>query len=477
MSWFRRLALSPFIKAHPPRKTQPAPADLIAAYAPVLPASLLELWRQKGLGHYGDMQLALIDPRQWQPVLDRWIVSPPDAVRRIPIALTPFGALLYYRKLTATDEDVAYLDPVSKAAADLSWSLDDFFNQSLCEGEFCDSLIPSALLAAARKECGALAAGEVYEIDQMMFSMQMLRVDKVDALALHTRLRDAVDGPATVADAPTTNGDALPAEQRPMFEGLFNAPQCSNDLHGVYLSSYIDWHRMLALEPNGQYRLLFWKIDHRSLARTDVRAYAGRYEVTQTEIGDEQVTLHIRLRSDSSGSDANDAQLVVMRSGTDMFLLRADELADMATAMDGAKTLGRSEYYFRKVTLGDAFVEEPSGGRAAPPLADLPRALQQRVTAEAIIATITHVDDVDPDAEDDGAGTVMCTLDRGQDDGLRMNMPLRSPPDTGRALYGWVWEMHPAACRVGINYQRGSDGKVEHGPVVGDVLTSRLSGE
>ncbi len=81
MSWFRRLALSRFLKAHPPGKTQPAATDLIAAYAPVLPASLLELWRKKGLGHYGRMQFALIDPRQWQPVLDRWIVSPPDAVQ------------------------------------------------------------------------------------------------------------------------------------------------------------------------------------------------------------------------------------------------------------------------------------------------------------------------------------------------------------------------------------------------------------
>lgn len=71
MSWFRRLALSRFLKAHPPDKTQPAATDLIAAYAPVLPASLLELWRKKGLGHYGRMQFALIDPRQWQPVLDR----------------------------------------------------------------------------------------------------------------------------------------------------------------------------------------------------------------------------------------------------------------------------------------------------------------------------------------------------------------------------------------------------------------------
>ncbi len=181
---------------------------------------------------------------------------------------------------------MVYVDPVSKATGDLSWNLEDFFNQSLCDAAFCDSLIPSALLAAARKECGPLAAGEVYEIDQLLFSMQMLRVNKVDALALHTRRRDAVDRPAPVADAPTTNAD---------------------DLHGLYLSSYIDWHRMLALEPNGQYRLLFWKIDHRSLARTDVRVYSGRFEVTHTEMGDQYVTLDIRLRRDSSGSDANDA--------------------------------------------------------------------------------------------------------------------------------------------------------------------------
>ncbi|MBD4289474.1 hypothetical protein GUH24_11810, partial [Xanthomonas citri pv. citri] len=65
---------------------------------------------------------------------------------------------------------------------------------------------------------------------------------------------------------------------------------------------------MLSLEPDGQYRLLFWKIDHRSHARTDVRAYSGRFEVTQTEMGDRYLTLDIRLRRDSSGSDANDAQ-------------------------------------------------------------------------------------------------------------------------------------------------------------------------
>lgn len=120
---------------------------------------------------------------------------------------------------------------------------------------------------------------------------------------------------------------------------------------------------MLALAPNGLYRLLFCKIDHRSLVRTNVRGYAGHYALTHTEMGDAHVTLDIRLRSDSSGSDANDAPLVVMRSGTDIFLLRTDELASMATAMDASKTLGRSDNYLRKVVLRDAFADELSGGR------------------------------------------------------------------------------------------------------------------
>jgi len=76
-----------------------------------------------GLGNPLILQLALIDPRPWQAVLNRWIISPPDDVRRIPIALTPFGVLLYYRKLTATDEDVVFIDPVSKRTSDLAWSL------------------------------------------------------------------------------------------------------------------------------------------------------------------------------------------------------------------------------------------------------------------------------------------------------------------------------------------------------------------
>jgi hypothetical protein len=472
MICFRRLALHPFVTAHPAQQTSPAPAELIAAHEGILPASLLELWRRKGLGLYGDLQIALIDPRRWQPVLDRWIVSPPGTTRRTPIALTPFGELIYYRRLSATDEDVAYLDPVSKATSDLAWSLDAFFNEFLCKRESLDTFIAPDLLQAARKECGALLPGEVYEIDQTLLSMEMLKIEKVDALDLHHHLRDALDPRVRKDEEPNTLADAVPAAHRAMFEDI-----AGEGITGLYLSSYLDWHRLLALRPDGRYALLFWQLDDETFERSDIRAYAGIYEISLGDEGDQLVELDIVLREESSGSDANDAQLLVLHADDTTLLLRANDLDDMANAIGAWDTLGRSEHYFRRVALDEPFLEEPYEGRESPPFADLPRALQALVHVEPLVTRITHVAEPDPDAEEDGEGTVMCTLDLGTDDGLRMNMPLCSPPETGRELRGWVWEPAPRACQAGIEYRRGEDGAFEHGPRVGDVLSTRMPKE
>lgn len=467
---FRRIALERFVQKHPPsRQVAPAPGELVAAYEELLPASLLELWRRKGLGFYGALPLTLIDPRVWQPVLDRWIVSPPDAVRRIPIALTPFGTLLYYRNLTPTDEDVVCIDPVSKETNVLAWSLDDFFNKNLCQQDLLAEIVNPSLVRSARKECGPLAPGEIYEVNQILFSMQMLQIVKVDALDAHRRLRDAVDAPKPVEEAPTTVADSLPGTHRSLFADVATTP----GLSGLYLASHSDWHRLLALRPDGQYRLLFWRIHYQTFERIDVRGYRGAYRVSRNAEGDETVALDIVLRADSSGSDANDERLVVMHSGETTLLLREDALGNMATAIGGRDVMGDSEYYFRRVSFEDAFVDEPYDGRVAPPLADLPRVLQALIPAESLRPTIMHVAEPNPDDEEEGAGTVMCTLDLGEDDGLRFNMPLYSPKETGRELIGWIWKMAPHACQVGIKYQRAEDGAIKHGPAVGDVLTTR----
>ncbi|MDP9898476.1 GAD-like domain-containing protein [Variovorax ginsengisoli] len=373
MVFFRRLILQDFVKTHPPsRQCVPASRELIRAYDGILPPSLLDLWRRKGLGFYGDQQLALIDPRLWQPVLDRWIISPPDAVRRIPIALTPLGVLLYYRKLTPVDEDVAFIDPVSKKTGELAWSLDEFFNQVLCKQELLEEIVSPALAQSARQQCGALVNGEVYEVDEMLLSMQMLRSAKVDALEMHRRLREAVDPPPAKAAEPTTVADALPVEYHPLFKDITRGQHWV----GLYLSSYIDWYRLLALQPDGRYQLLFWRIHHKTFERIEKRLYSGRYAMARSSHGDEIVELDIALRKDSLGSDANDNRLVVMHSGGTNFLLRADELAGLAAAIGGRNLMGRSEYYFSQVALEDEWPDEPSDGRAAPAFAHLPLELQ-----------------------------------------------------------------------------------------------------
>ncbi|CAB3773978.1 hypothetical protein GQ57_37935 [Burkholderia sp. MSh2] len=473
MSFFRRLALHRFVQSHPPsRHVSPAPRDLVSAYSGILPASLLQLWRTKGLGLYGSLQLALIDPGQWQATLDRWIISPPGSVRRIPIALLPFGTLLYYRKLTAIDEDVAYIDPVSKQTGDLAWSLDDCFNKILCEPASLHSIVSPVLIRSARETCQTLEPGEVYEVEQVSLSMQMLRIEKVNALELHRRLRDAVELHSSAAKRPATVLDALPDEYRSRFEEMVS----ERDLVGLYLSSYLDWHRLLALQSNGLYDLLLWEIQDKTFARVNVRTYSGVYTTQRSSDGDDGVTLDIALEHNSSGGDADDDQLIAMYSNGTTFLLRANELEDMATAIGGRNLMGRSESYFRKVTLSDAFVEEQADGRVAPPFDDFPKALQALIHVEPLRATITHVDIPNPDEEEEGEGAVMCTLDLGSEDGLRMNMPLYSPEHSGRNLEGWVWRMTPHACGAGVSYRRGVDGTIENGPKVGDVLVTRAPG-
>ncbi len=469
--WFKRLALHPFLKAHPPhRDVRPAPPELLAAYDGRLPASLLELWRRKGLGFYGERRIALIDPRTWQPVLDRWITSPPDQADRIPIALTPLGTLLYYRRLTATDEDVASVDPVSKDTSVLGWSLEACFNDFLCDTDSLDALVPPHILQAGRDTRGPLEAGEVYELDAQLLSMQMLRVQKVDALAMHRRLRDAVDPPEPRDQPPATVGDALPAALRARFADV---PADDDPRVGLYLSSYIDWHRLLALRADGSYTLLFWKIHHQSFERLDVRLYEGEWHAKRSSLGDAWVQLDIELHGDSLGSDARDEALYVANTCGQTLLLRAESLEDLATAIAGHSVMGRSENFFVRVRLDDPWAP-PDSDRPAPPLADLPAALRALIPDNPLMATIVQVDEPDRDTEDeDGDGTVMCTLDLGVADGLRKNMPLWSPADSGRGLVGWVWHMDPHACRMGVKYTRAPDGTIAHGPRVGDRLTTR----
>ncbi|TXN70477.1 GAD-like domain-containing protein [Methylobacterium sp. WL6] len=368
------IELAPFAVTHPPRSS----ARPIASPTGDLPAALAELWRTYGPGPYGARLLRLVDPGLWQPVLDRWIVTPPNETRRVPIALTPFGTILYHRQLTATDEDVAVLDPVERSTAVLSWDLTAFFNETLADPEALEALVPFRRLHAALDTVGPLGPSEVYEVDQTLLPVGILKIIRTDALALHTRLRDAVDL-AAMPDAPPAENlaVAMPPEHRATFADV------AADAHGVgglYLSVYFDDRRLLALEPSGDsttghYRLLFWRNHRKTGAPHEVRSYDGSYEIVE-EGGDTRVRLAIALRDDSLGSDDNDADLMVMRGGGTRWLLRACNLKDIAQRIGRDGGMGRSEYHFRAARLDAPLPDASSDGVPAPPHTELPAALR-----------------------------------------------------------------------------------------------------
>ena len=464
------MKLQPFAEANPPQDGNvPAPQDLVDRFVGLLPDCLIELWRAHGLGRYGARQLCLIDPTDWQATLDRWIVSPEDEVRRTPIALTPFGKIVFHRKLTETDEDVAVLDPVERSMDVLTWSLAEFFNDFMADPESADTLTSMEMLDQARQQHGALKPGDVYETDPVLLPAQVLRFSRQNGLQMHKRLRDLVESPQETNDEPPgTIAELMPAAYREHFPTDVDGDEPATEF---YLSSYVDRHRLLALKPDGSYRLLFWMTDARALHPSEPRLYSGAYGMTKTEDGDTVIHLEMDELADSTGRDFDDEELIVMQSGDMRHLLQCLSLKYIAASIGRNGMIDEPDAVFAKVRLSDGVTPHPDGGWPAPPFSDLPAALKKLVHRKPLMATIT---DVDPFVDDgDEEATVMVTIDLGTDDGLSMNMPFYSPAEAGKALRGWVWRLDPQRCRVGIDPVRDDDGKIVEMPEVGDLLTSR----
>ena len=454
------LQLDPFLRAYPPqRDVAKPPAALVDAYRERLPAALVEVWERHGLGFYGRRQeLCLVDPSLWQPVLDRWIVSPPDAVARIPIAITAFNAIIYYRRLTATDEDISALDPTDRSMNVLNWSLLDFFNTSMLDKDAADALVKADWLEVGRKDAGPLKPGEVFEADPVLLPMQMLKVARVDAIEMHKRLRHEVaiqTGEVTVPQ-PSTIAEALPDALRPRFAD--NAGPGKDGLGGLYFTSQIDRHRLLDIDGAGKYRLLLWSTDPLPRRRYTPRYYEGPYKLC-TYMGDR--VLELEMEGEGPGSDRRDDELVYFEGGGRRFLAQGSAIGGLARNFGWNSQLRSRDEYFLDARLDDAlpeFEEEP----VSLTWEELPASMKEEAHRPPLRATVVEVRFAKPE---DGGNNVL--LDKGEDDGIEMNMRLGSTAESGKDLFGWASGPEAKTCWLRLSSE------VESKPEVGDVVTTR----
>ena len=157
------LELQAFITKHAPHeRVKPALSALVESYRGVLPDALLELWARVGLGRYGGGLIQLVNPDEYKPVLYGWLMLDTPNPDRVPIAISAFGKLLYYRKLAEGAEDVAFIDPHWRSTDVVNWSLVDFFNESMCDDEIVEDVLQSDLFAECGTKYGALMDDEIY---------------------------------------------------------------------------------------------------------------------------------------------------------------------------------------------------------------------------------------------------------------------------------------------------------------------------
>lgn len=151
-------ALAPFLQRFPadPDVVRPGQDFLDHAQGRV-PDVLLELWRDHGLGFYGEQRLAIIDPGEWADVLTTWLGS---QCRSIPFAVTSFGHLYHYDQVGGRDR-IQCLDPHFVSNTVVSDDLVEFFTSHLIgpQSHVADLEGPRG---GGREKLGPLEQDEIY---------------------------------------------------------------------------------------------------------------------------------------------------------------------------------------------------------------------------------------------------------------------------------------------------------------------------
>ncbi|WP_375580443.1 T6SS immunity protein Tdi1 domain-containing protein [Marivirga tractuosa] len=140
--------------------------DIIKAYEAKVPPYLIDLWKSKGLGRYSNGLIELINPKDFEPTLWTWLGR--EVENYVPFAISSFGELFYYRKLTEEDEDVCMIDIQYRQVEVVEWSLESFFEDFLTDKENREEWLRETLLNKAIAQHGHLAKNEVFTVTPIL---------------------------------------------------------------------------------------------------------------------------------------------------------------------------------------------------------------------------------------------------------------------------------------------------------------------
>jgi len=140
--------------------TSPVSESIIKEYEAKVPEYLIDLWKSNGFGKYNSGLIELVNPKDFEPSLWTWLGG--EVENYVPFAISGFGELFYYRKLTETDEDVCMIDIQYRKIETIVWSLESFFKDFLTNEEDREEWLRETLFKKAIAEQGDLEKNEVF---------------------------------------------------------------------------------------------------------------------------------------------------------------------------------------------------------------------------------------------------------------------------------------------------------------------------
>lgn len=179
-----------FINSYLPNEScRSLSTETISKFNNIAPDILLNLWSNNGVGKYGNGIVEIINPEDYQMVLEMWLGK--AVPNYIPFMISGFGHLFYYRKLTEEDEDVICLNPHYKKTFNCSWDINTFFNSFLLSEDIIQTLLKRELFFKGVEKVGKLNDGEILFFEPALClggSEELKYINKGNAIIHHQLL-------------------------------------------------------------------------------------------------------------------------------------------------------------------------------------------------------------------------------------------------------------------------------------------------
>ncbi|OUM60821.1 hypothetical protein PIROE2DRAFT_62905 [Piromyces sp. E2] len=126
----------------------------------VLPEEYVTLVKEYGFGNYGNGIIKVINPFAYADSLYTWLGKKDE--NKLPIMMTAFGDLFYFRKIDETESDICSLDVHYKDIKVCSIDFEEFVEDYLLDEEIEDLVLRKQLFSEAFERDGELKLNEIF---------------------------------------------------------------------------------------------------------------------------------------------------------------------------------------------------------------------------------------------------------------------------------------------------------------------------